>query len=155
MHQTNSSKSLGVEGSWFRWSRYDIDNGVLVPAEGAELQQYDPWVDFRSNAGKYRTVDQPYVPILELHRKLTILGGKHNVWPTPARAAKRGMQNEADELIVAWCNQHGFLGLVPVLSNSIRPAPVKRLATAEFLLPRIRTDPTISEQEVGGHRGFL
>ncbi|MGA9623920.1 MAG: hypothetical protein WBQ65_05580, partial [Bryobacteraceae bacterium] len=32
-----------------------------------------------------------------------------------------GPRTEADELILAWCNQHGLLGLVPVLSNSIRP----------------------------------
>jgi hypothetical protein len=33
-----------------------------------------------------------------------------------------GPHNDADELILGWCNNHGLLGLVPVLSNSIRPA---------------------------------
>ena len=32
----------------------------------------------------------------------------------------RGPQNEADCLILDWCNGHGLLGLVPVLSSSIR-----------------------------------
>jgi hypothetical protein len=35
--------------------------------------------------------------------------------------ALRGPQNEADQLILDWCNRFGLLGLVPVLSNSIRP----------------------------------
>jgi hypothetical protein len=31
-----------------------------------------------------------------------------------------GPQNDADKLVLDWCNTHGLLGLVPVLSTSIR-----------------------------------
>src|SRR5690349_13705292 len=63
-------KSFEVSGEWFRWSRYRMVNKVIVPMPGAELNEYDPWKAYRSNAGKYRTVDQPYTSLLELQRKL-------------------------------------------------------------------------------------
>lgn len=122
------AKSFEISGKWVRWSRYELLNGVVVKAEGAELHEYDPWDDYRSNAGNYRTVEQPYTALLELHRKLKDLDSR-NIRPTSVPhiflgEPLRGPKNEADTLILNWCNLHGLLGLVPVLSNSIRPPAV-------------------------------
>jgi hypothetical protein len=121
-------KSFEVLGDTVRWSRYGLLNGVVVPAEGADLEVYDPWDNFRTNAGKYRTVDQPYAALLELHRNLDEAASR-GIQPSyyhpkpPAYEPIVGPRTEADELILAWCNQHGLLGLVPVLSSSIRMDP--------------------------------
>jgi hypothetical protein len=130
------AKSFDLKGNWFRWSRYDLFNGVVVPAEGAKLIEYDPWHAFRVNEGKYRTVEQPYTTLLELNRNLIRLEST-NVRPSRLHAryffgdAVRGPQNAADRLILDWCNLHGLLGLVPVLSNSIRLRAEAEVGTHE------------------------
>ena len=121
-----SAKAFEIRGLWFSWSHYDLLNGVIVPGEGAKLLEYDPWHRFRANAGKYRTVEQPYTPLLELHRHLKELEASNvRPWQPSNRhfigEPERGPKNDADRLILDWCNQHGLLGLVPVLANSIRP----------------------------------
>jgi hypothetical protein len=124
----HNGKMAEVRGPWVRWSRYDLLNGVVVPAEGAEFQVYDPWENFRANVGKYRTVEQPYTALLELHRNLKEAEGR-NIRPLMLLnrnflgPAMRGPRNDAERLILDWCNRHGLLGLVPVLSNSIRVPP--------------------------------
>ncbi|HWQ52101.1 MAG TPA: hypothetical protein VN442_00350 [Bryobacteraceae bacterium] len=116
-----TAKSFEVRGEWFRWSRYDLLNGLLVPAEGAQLQKYDPWEKFRANAGKYRTVDQPYVALLNLDQNLESLA-KRGIYASKRRGNefRPGVRNEAHELILDWCNRYGLLGLLPVLSKSMR-----------------------------------
>lgn len=131
-----SAKAFEVRGSWKRFTRYDLLNSVIVPADGSDLTEYDPWTDYRSNAGKYRTVQQPYVPLLNLYERLKECESRGI---RPFRLASRffrggpvrGPQNEADELIVGWCNEHGLLGLIPVLSNSIFQAAAIRPAKSE------------------------
>lgn len=117
--------SFDLAGMWFRWTRYDLVDGVVIPADGADLEQYDPWHEFRSNEGRYRTVEQPYTPFLELARALKSLADRSIVPSLGNSNANlvRGPQNEADDLILTWCNRHGLLGLVPVLSNSIIQTP--------------------------------
>lgn len=111
-----------VDGTWFRWTEYDLLDGVIVPAQGASVEEYDPWAGFHANRGKYRRVDQPYCQFLELHRKLGEAAAAQirpsHLFP---EAPTKGPQNDADYLILDWCNNHGLLGLLPVLSNSIRP----------------------------------
>ena len=118
-----SGKSFEVSGKWFRYSRYEMLNGVVVRAEASELTQYDPWENFRKNEGKYRTVVQPYTALLNLHSSLKQAEGR-GIRPSPVVIRPSddpliGPQNDADSLILDWCNRHGLLGLVPVLSNSI------------------------------------
>ena len=87
---------------------------------GSELIEYDPWEGFRRNWGSYRTVAQPYTALLNLAAKLEALAAI-SVRPTAASfdSELSGPQNEADENILEWCNEHGLLGLVPVLSDMI------------------------------------
>ena len=120
-----AAKPFEVRGTSVRFTRYDLLNGVVVPAKGAELLHYDPWDAFRSNVGKYRIVEQPYTALLDLHRNLKDAENR-NIRPSlvvdrySLEHPLRGPQSEADQLILNWCDQHGLLGLLPVLSNSIR-----------------------------------
>lgn len=127
-----SVKSFELRGPWFRWSSYELRNGVIRPAL-ATLEEYDPWQRYRTNVGKYRTVEQPYLALLELQRELERVedrGGdsvKAGSQPISTASVIRA-QNDADDLIVRWCNRHGLLGLLSTLSNSICfPAVVRPL----------------------------
>ncbi len=117
-------QSLNVRGKWKKWTHYELVNGVIVPAQHAELKEYDPWEKYRVNFGKYRTVEQPYCSLLELGRHLDHEknGGVRQSKGDPKQVSggtKRGPQNAADKLILDWCNKHGLLGLLPVLSTRI------------------------------------
>jgi len=116
-------KALQVKGIWRRWSSYEIVNGAVSPAVGAELIEYDPWDAYRKNADKYRTVEQPYNCMLELAATLELERQKGVVPSRPNMnllTPTLGPQNDADRSILQWCNEHGLLGLVPVLSTEIR-----------------------------------
>jgi hypothetical protein len=112
-----TARSFDVSGAWVRWSRYELLDGRLRPADGAELIRYDPWSDFRSNEGKYRTVHQPYQRLLQLG---------HDLAAAEAKGAQisigrfSGAQNEMDRLILDWCNENGLLGLLPTFGHTIR-----------------------------------
>lgn len=120
---------MNVTGEWFRWSAYDINCGIIVPAEGATLEAYDPWVDFSENEGKYRTVEQPYSALLDLGRRLYSLA-EREVRPSYCQMVnflsepQIGPRNEADAAILEWVNAHGLLGILPVTASEIR-CPVR------------------------------
>lgn len=107
-----TKKSEPVRGTWVRWSRYDLLDGLVIPAAGAELEDYDPWQQFRANEGKYRTVQQPYTALLELHRQLKTVAPRFSPGGQPSQVS--------DSPILEWCNRHGLLGLVPILHEEIQ-----------------------------------
>ncbi len=47
----------GVPGRWWRFGRYEVDDGVIKPAIGASLEVYNPWESHRMGTG--RRVRQP------------------------------------------------------------------------------------------------
>jgi len=53
-----------------RFDRFEIQEGHIVPAEGAALIEDEPWRGFDKNLGKYRSVEQPYLPFLRLSRRI-------------------------------------------------------------------------------------
>ncbi len=98
-----------VTGEWWRWSSYTILDGVIVPEEGATLEAYDPWKVYFQNVGRYRTVEQPYVSLLELNR----------LRPPPFRPLVHPSLTPS-RLMLNWCSQYGHLGILPTLANSIQ-----------------------------------
>lgn len=82
-----------------------------MPAESAVLVQYDPWIDFTQNVGKYRTVEQPYLPVLELGRRLEEIDHAARSSWVPG--------GPIEKLVVPWSTSHGLLGLLPSLAESI------------------------------------
>ena len=48
MHRrTSDFRSGATQGEWWRHSLYEIRDGCIRPAEGADLEWYDPWPDFQ------------------------------------------------------------------------------------------------------------
>lgn len=137
-HDHRQARSLSVTGQWFRASAYDLVCGTIVPAEGSALEGYDPWVPFENSEGIYRTVQQPYAPLLDLARELATLE-EHGVRPSECHSRnflsepERGPRNEADAAILAWVNEHGLLGILPVAALAIR-GPVEERPVKDGVL---------------------
>ena len=117
-------RSFDVNGNWVRWSQYHLVNGVVGPAPRATPLPYDPWASFRTNAGKYRTVSQPYLALLELRRRLKEEEAR-GISPTQlqgrdTRGLIVGSPTAADQLILDWCTEHALLGILPVMATCIR-----------------------------------
>lgn len=82
-------------GKWVKATRYEIKEGVIQPAGGADFVEYDPWRDFRLGP------EQPYEALLDLLRTLRRMEGPE---------AKGASTHKA---VVSWCNDHGLLGILP------------------------------------------
>src|SRR5947209_5315638 len=98
----------GIEGTIRRWSRYRLINRAITAANGAKLLKEDPWQEFRKPVGRGRTLERPYVTLLELHRQLEKL---HKSGESSSGSLK--VREKHDRLILDWCNRNGLLGLVP------------------------------------------
>ena len=114
-----------MRGTWFRSSRYRLWYGRVAPEPDAELLRFDPWRTYRKNLGKYRTVEQPYLSLLELKRSLDEEAEASGSRPTQPQ--KRVMEGPvvgpptlADGRILDWCNHHGHLGIFPVMSTLVQ-----------------------------------
>jgi hypothetical protein len=112
--------------------------GTIAPAEGSTIEEYDPWAAFTDNEGQYRTVQQPYAPMLDLARELATLE-ERGVRPYECHSRnflgepERGPRNEADAAILAWVNEHGLLGVLPVIASAIR-GPVEQRPVRDGVL---------------------
>jgi hypothetical protein len=126
--------AMSIRGEWWKYSRYELINGTVVPAPDATLVQYDPWQGFWLNDGKYRTVRQPYQALLELGRQVdanikaegAMKIGDPGYHPRMLPEPMIGPKTVIDRLVLDWCNHHGLLGILPVLCSSVLlPAQVR------------------------------
>ena len=109
-----------TEGEWWRFSLYEIRDGCIRPAKGANLEWYDPWPDFghtrSQTVGQAPAGAQPgYQSLLKLVHQLEYL-------PQQARYPDCLTQN-SQTLILEWCRQHGPLGVLLSRWESISVAP--------------------------------
>ncbi len=119
-------RSVGsVHGKWFRWSRYRLLDGIVAPAPESEPVRFDPWRAWEANLGKYRTVQQPYLSLLELQRSLK--EEERATGTRPSQLQGRGPEgpvvgppNSADERILDWCSRHGHVGIFSVMCNLVQ-----------------------------------
>ncbi len=98
------------QGYWWRFSKYELRDGYIRPAPKAELEEYDPWAAYHASwnydpdsATPYveqRTSAPPYQSLLTLFHEFRFdaLGE-----PDP----------ESVEKLLAWCAEHGLLGILP------------------------------------------
>ena len=99
---------------WWRFDRYEIRNGAIGPAQGSRLTWYDPWVNFQQI--RNQTNGQP--AYVELVRLVSMLKAD--------QATKRftpGFSPESQSEILAWCGQHGLLGLLLSRWESVTLSP--------------------------------
>jgi hypothetical protein len=73
-------------GNWWRFTRYEVREGIIRPATGTRLQKYDPWAKGKP--------------------------GKHNVESTPYRSLLTLVDHFSVPALVEWCQMHGLLGVL-------------------------------------------
>lgn len=109
MHRQNRLGRLAVSGDWCRFSLYEIRDGCICPAPGAQLEWYDPWPDFHSTrsqtVGQMPAGSQPaYQSLMKLVHHLGYLPGQT---PHP-----KYLSPQSRSLILGWCQQYGLLGVL-------------------------------------------
>src|SRR5215468_7280309 len=106
-----------LRGMWWRAIDYEIRRspaGVayIQPATGAEIVEYDPWTEFNEARGSRSRALSPYHELLRL--------AEATDWrPAPTG---RGFRVEGlgfyelepgdEKRLLAWCKDHGLLGLL-------------------------------------------
>lgn len=111
-----------ARSEWWRFDRYEIVGGTHVaPAEGATLEQFDPFDAYRSSwAGKKRKgAEPPYVRL--------------------ARLATAG-----PEEWLKWCREYGLLGILHEQTLEVRFWPHWTLDESEGA--EENTDPVVAQK---------
>lgn len=110
-----------LAGRWWRFSAYEIRESWICPAKGARLEAYDPWLAYHAAREGGGWGAPPYQSLLELIERLSFR----------PRSAERpfALAAESEQRLLAWCREHGLLGVLPhrvqavVLAPRWRPLP--------------------------------
>src|SRR5882672_9075408 len=116
-----------ASGAWWRFSRYELEDGYLRPARAAKLEAYDPWAEYwRSSEER---LAPPYESLLALLGTLKWTGSPGENSDLGGPAAPRLLSSEAITGLLTWCSTHGLLGVLPqraclvTLAPRFRPLP--------------------------------
>lgn len=124
---------LSGEGSWWRYSAYDIEGGLIVPAAGATLEEYSPWTELREGFRHRSDYKTAYIELSE-HSAL---------W----RHAD-GRWKLVHAAILDWCSRHGLLGSLLHELHDMWLAP--RWSDNEFFLD----PPDVTMVPMAKHYGW-
>ena len=119
--QTQERRRTGAtRGEWWRFSLYEIRDGCIRPAKGAELQWYDPWRHF-ANTRKLAIGQAPAVAQLDYQSLLSLV---HQLEYLPGHVRYPDcLTQKSQALILEWCQQHGLLGILLSRWEAISLAP--------------------------------
>jgi len=122
--------ALAASGTWWRFTRYQIAGGSIVPAPGAKLELYSPWKLFMESknrsAGRLSARSAtdvarrqpPYQSLMNLVRGLEYKPGQ--------RRYPQCLTAESLEAITKWCAAYGPLGVLLSRWESIRLAAIEK-----------------------------
>ena len=100
-----------ARGPWWRFDKYEIGDGYVRPAAGAQLSAYDPWdVDLQKGDAPYRRFVE-FVDAIETGP------------PSEDDRAPFGITDGSARLIVDWCAEFGLLGSLPQRALIMELAP--------------------------------
>jgi hypothetical protein len=111
-------------GRWWRFSKYEIRDGMIRPAAGAKLTQYDPWASYAKAKEARSRTEPPYLGIIRLAAQIDE-GQKERARRDPVGAREgQPLFTDADRAAIAtWCSQWGLLGLLPHFARRAVLAP--------------------------------
>ena len=115
-------------GLWWRFDHYEIRDGYIRPALGANLEKYDPWAAYRAGRARAKGAESPYQSLLAMRENVVFQP------PCPLSA-----ENEAK--VLSWCKDYGLLGVLLQRAQAVVLAP--RLepqdgSQNEHLMPTLR-----------------
>ena len=99
-------------GKWWRFSDYEIVDGSIRPAPGAELQEYSPWLDYKESRTRGSGAMAPYQALLTLLQELDF---RPTATAQPVQLKELNSYSpteQASEKIVSWCRRYGLLGFL-------------------------------------------
>ena len=88
-----------VATKWARYSDYEIVDGAVQPVQGAAIEFYDPWLEYREQTRTSSGQGGPHDDLLRLVRVIQE--------PIPLV----GLRREDKARILEWCRHWGLLGL--------------------------------------------
>src|SRR6267142_2242056 len=94
-----------VAGRWWRFTKYEIRDGYIRPAPGAELQPADPWVAYRDSRQGGTRQAPPYESLLGVLRNLSFQVSK-----TAEETERVELTPEGSRALLGWCETYGLLG---------------------------------------------
>ena len=94
MHRTRE-RLEPFAGQWWKFTRYELNDGYIRPAPDTTLSAYDPWSEPPPGA------DTAYASLANLVPRGWDAGDNRTVSPDTAAA------------VLAWCQQYGLLGVLP------------------------------------------
>lgn len=152
-------KDLDVAtGRWWRWTRYEIRNGYIRPARGAQLRVYDPWkmwLESRppATSSRRRTLPEtPYGSLLALSGELEyrqpgdipldFKPGELNLMLAPLTA-------DSESKLQVWCALYGLLGVLPHRAVQVTLSPGTGVQTRYTKIGAgwIATEQQITQQQ--------
>ena len=98
---------------WFRFDQYEVRDGYIRPAPGANLERYDPWQEYFQGWEREKRPVQPYLSLDELLKRLDFDRSRYPLPLTP----------ESEVEVATWCAKHGLLGLLPHTVQGVVLAP--------------------------------
>jgi hypothetical protein len=108
-----------LNARWWRFSQYEIQNGYIVPAPGARLEEYDPWRAY-SRAKQETAAQSPYV---SLFRLLSRHAGEIAALDHAFDGIEELSPTAATDF-AQWCSEWGLLGILPHLYDYLELPPV-------------------------------
>ena len=144
----NEPESHSIGGRWWpRFDAYVLEDGVIKPAPGANIDWYDPWSEDRQGLAASEET-RAYKSLLRLVNDLMATDPRaqiadlskdpfewsvHSIVPDMTTLPRK-----AEKLLLEWCRRNGLLGLLPQQIVEVTLAPTwvepSRNFTDEFLL---------------------
>ena len=124
------------EGTWWRFDRYEVRDGLIRPALKARLEQYDPWQDYRKARLGRKERRAPYQLLLDVLERLAFVPGTGD--------RRFALTKDSEALLLKWCSAHGLLGVLPhrtqmvVLSPRWEPRVLRIRSDRKELVPTLR-----------------
>jgi hypothetical protein len=134
-------------GDWWRFDRYELRAGCIMPAPDAKLESYNPWAAYWESVRGSSA--RPYQDLVRLGHLLPESGARRamgNEWRGGVQFIPYG--EELDAEVLSWCARYGLLGLLPGRARVVVLAPRWARDTAIPTVPPervLRSDMTEEE----------
>lgn len=102
------------EGHWWRFDRYEVEDGYIRPAPDAHLDRYNPWKHFPAQSRGRVDASSLYLSLCNLDATLQ---------PHIESWAWGTLTSHGEVILCDWCRANGLLGILLQEAHSVSLAP--------------------------------